>query len=211
MFPTNQTKSSSLTFLIAAFILLTMVCIGEARGQQGGSNHPTMRDQVRAIQRAEMDRMLLMAVPAKANTESSRIAVMKQIRQDFRDLQGLNNKMMADAWAQETLDYSAVSEMVSRIRGKALRLKMNLNLPSADNSEKPAADSDVSNSREFRAALLVLDRTIMSFVNNPLFKETKTIEVNQAMKARHDLESVIDLTADLKKFASKLAKVSKSK
>jgi hypothetical protein len=211
MFPSSQTKSLNLTLLIPALILLTTY-IGEARGQQGSSSHPTMRDQARAIQRADMDRILLMAVPARGDSESARVAVMKQIRQDFRDLQGLNNKMMADAWAQTTLDYSVVSEMVSRIRGKALRLRTNLNLPTLSDSEKAAADDlDVSNSREFRAALLVLDRTIMSFVNNPLFKEPKTIEVSQATRARRDLETVIELTADLKKFASRLAKVSQSK
>ena len=209
MFLNNQHRSSNLILLTPALILLT-TCIGEARGQQGSSNHPSMRDQVRAIQRAEMDRILLMAVPAKTDSEANRVAVMKQIRQDFRDLQGLNNKMMADAWAQETLDYSAISDMVSRIRGKAVRLKSNLNLPSSGSSEK-VAHSDISTSREFRAALLVLDRTIMSFVNNPLFKDPKTIEVNQATSARQDLESVIELAADLKKLASKLANVSKSK
>ncbi|MGH9929773.1 MAG: hypothetical protein ACREA9_11185 [Pyrinomonadaceae bacterium] len=135
---------------------------------------------------------------------------MKQIREDFKDLQGLNNKMMAEAWARETLDYSFVSDMVSRMRGKAIRLKMNLSLPDSGSLEKAASDP-VSNSREFRAALLVLDRSIMSFITNPLFMKPNTIDVNQATRARKDLESVIELAADLKKVASRLAKASKSK
>lgn len=209
MFLTKQTNSSNLTFLIPALILLA-TCIGYARGQQGGSNRPSMRDQVRSIQRADMDRLLLSSLPAKANSESSRAAVMKQIREDFKDLQGLNNKMMAEAWARETLDYSFVSDMVSRMRGKAIRLKMNLSLPDSGSLEKAASDP-VSNSREFRAALLVLDRSIMSFITNPLFMKPNTIDVNQATRARKDLESVIELAADLKKVASRLAKASKSK
>jgi len=206
MFPANQTKSLNLALLIPAFLLLATAA-AEARGQRSSS----MRDQVRAIQRAELNRILLMAVPAKADTEANRVAVAKQIREDFKDLQGLNNKMMAEAWAHEILDYAFVAGMVSHIRVKAVRLKSNLSLPNSIAAEKTALDPNVSNASEFRAALLLLDRTIMSFVNNPVFKEPKGIEINQATKARQDLESVIDLTADLKKLASSLAKTSKSK
>jgi hypothetical protein len=209
MFLTGRMKSSNLTFLVPV-VLLLVTCTVSGQSQAGGAGH-TMRDQVRAIQRAELDRLLVTAVPARADTESGRAEVMKQVREDFKDLQGLNNKMMAEAWARETLDYSFMSEMASSIRGKAVRLKLNLNLPKSDHTEKAPSDPNVSTSSEFRAALLVLDRTILSFVNNPLFKDPKTIELNQAAKARDDLESVIELTADLKKVSARLAKVSKSK
>jgi hypothetical protein len=208
MFVTNQSNNSWQPFPILVLMLMAS-CVGEARGQQGGLNHPTMRDQVRAIQRAELDRILLTAVPAATDSEANRVAVQKQIREDFKDLQGLNNKMMAEAWARETLDYSFMSDMAARIRGKALRLKTNMDLPGAGKKAPPAIEA--FDSREFRAALLVLDRTIMSFVTNPLFKEPKAIEVTQAIKARQDLESVIELTADLKKLASRLVKTPKSK
>lgn len=208
MFLAKQTRNSRPIFLIPVLILLA-TCVGEARGQRAGPNSP-MRDQVRAIQRAEMDRLLLMAMPAKTDSEASRVAVAKQIRGDFKDLQGLNNKMMAEAWARETLDYSVISEMVSRIRGKATRLKLNLNLPESGNVEKPAPVNNVVTPREFRRALLVLDQTIMRFVKNPLFQAPNTMEVNQAGKARQDLEEVITLTADLKRTASRLVKTSNS-
>jgi hypothetical protein len=205
MFSIEQKKSSS-QLLFPLLILLT-TCIGEARAQQGGTNHPTMRDQARAIQRSDMDRLLLASMPKQADTESSRATVMKQIRADFKELQELNNRMMAEAWARETLDYSYLSGMVSRIRGKAIRLKTNMNLPELGNIEKTPSNTNASNSREFRAALLTLDRTVMSFVTNPLFKEPETIEMTQATRARQDLESVIELTATLKKIGSRLAKI----
>jgi len=169
-----------------------------------------MRDQVRAIQRAEMDRLLLFSAGSNKDSDSNRIALMKQIKEDFRDLQGLNNKMMAEAWARETLDYSIISAMVSRIRGKANRLKLNLNLPETGNVEKPMPVHNVVNAREFRGALLVLDQTIMRFVKNPLFQSANTMELNQAGKARQDLEEVISLTADLKRTAARLGRTSSS-
>jgi hypothetical protein len=208
MFITRRTKHPQLkVFLPILFVLMT--CVLDTRGQQPGANHPSMRDQVRAIQRAEMDRLLLFSA-ARTESNSNRVALMKQIKEDFRDLQGLNNKMMAEAWARESLDYSVISEMVSRIRGKATRLKLNLNLPQPDNVEKRAPVHNVATAREFRNALLVLDQTIMRFVKNPLFQSPNTIELNQAGKARQDLEEVISLTADLKRTASRLGKASSS-
>jgi hypothetical protein len=206
---TGRTKHSQLALLLPVLFIL-MTSIVETRGQRAGLNQPSMRDRVRAIQRADMDRLLIFSTPAKKESDSGRAAVMKQIREDFRDLQGLNNKMMAEAWARETLDYSFVSDMVSRIRGKATRLKLNLNLPDAGNFEKPAKVHNVDTAREFRALLLILDQTIMQFVTNPLFKTANTLEVNQASKARRDLEKVISLTADLKRTASRLDKTSRS-
>lgn len=221
MFPTNHSKTSKLIFSLPVLVVLLISCLGNAQAQ----SQPSMRDQARAIQRAELDRLLLSATPVKTDSDANRAAVMKQIREDFKDLQALNNKMMATAWATETLDYSFLSDMVSRIRGKAARLKTNLNLPGPNEVEEAALDPKVSNPKasdpkaasdpvrnvkEFRNALLVLDQTIMRFVTNPLFQTPNTIEVNLATKARQDLETVISLTADLKKTAARLQKTSNS-
>lgn len=157
-----------------------------------------------------MDQKLLLApLPAKNDSDPARLIPLRQIREDFRDLQALNNKMMGEAWARKTLDYGFVSDMVSRMRGKATRLKFNLNLPDPGNLEKDSLDQNVANANDFRAALMTLDRTIMRFVSNPLFQKPNTIEVNQAIHARQDLESVIELTANLKKNALRLGKVSR--
>lgn len=205
MFLTSHTKQPQRNLFIPILLVL-VTCVLDTQGQQPGVNHPSMRDQVRAIQRAEMDRLLLFSAASNKESESNRVALLKQIKEDFRDLQGLNNKMMAEAWARETLDYSVISEMVSRIRGKATRLKLNLNLPEPGNIEKPAPVHNVATAREFRSALLILDQTIMRFVKNPLFQNANTMELNQAGKARQDLERVISLTADLKRTASRLGK-----
>jgi hypothetical protein len=50
----------------------------------------------------------------------------------------------------------------------------------------------------------------MRFVKNPLFQSANTMELNQAGKARQDLEKVISLTADLKRIASRRGKTSSS-
>lgn len=201
-------RNSRLGFPTAAILL--MLTSVNTHAQRGGLNHPSMRDQVNAIIRADMDRELqLKTLPANKDT-GARQAVLKQVREDFKVLQALNNKMMAEAWAKPSLDYAFVSDMVTRIRGKASRLKMNLNLPQPEPPEKPSLNKAISNANEFRAALMVLDRTIMSFVSNPLFQNPNMIEIKQGANARKDLEAVIDLTDDLKKTASRLAKAPRS-
>ena len=59
----------------------------------------------------------------------------------------------------------------------------------------------------FREQLLLLDKTIMRFVTNPVFQAANTVDVNLAKKASSDLEQVISLTSDLKQNAQKLRKI----
>jgi hypothetical protein len=206
MFLKHREKSD--LALLSSVLIIFLSCVVEVQAQRAGSNAPSMRDQARAIQRAEIDRLLISSLPARTDSKSNRAEVLKQIRTDFKELQELNNKMMATAWARDSLDYSFLADMISRIREKANRLKTNLNLPTPADSEKAASFRTISGSSEFRNALLGLDETIMRFVNNPLFQKVNTLEIDLAMKARHDLESIILLTSDLKKTASRLNKVS---
>ena len=187
-------------------VVLAVILAGSfssAQGQSRGVN----ADRTRAIEQADLDRLLMWAVPKDKESESMRVNRFKKIKDDFKDLQALNNKMMADAWMQEALDYSAIADMTSKIRGKANDLKDSLALPAA--SEQPQTTEkmpDVTTVRQFRARLLLLDKTIMSFVNNPVFQAANTMDVNLAKKASADLEQVISLTFDLKQNAQKLRK-----
>ena len=153
-----------------------------------------------------MDRLLNWAVPKDKESETMRLNRFKKIKDDFRDLQALNNKMMADAWMQDALDYAAVADMVSKIRGKANDLKDGLSLPESENSQTEVKMPAVTTVRQFREELLLLDKTLMRFVNNPVFQAANTVDVDLAKKASADLEQVISLTVDIKQNAQKLRK-----
>ena len=185
--------------LIALTLAASFSCV---QGQSRSSN----RDRARAIERAEMDRLLLWAVPNDKESESVRLSRFKKIKDDFRDLQSLNNKMMAEAWLQDTLDYSSIEDMVSKIRSKANSLKEGLSLPESEKPETSLKMPAVASVRQFREELLLLDKTIMRFVTNPVFQAANTVDVNLAKKASDDLKQVISLTFDLKQNAQKLRK-----
>ena len=191
----NSNRFQSLLITLAV-----LICFDCVQGQ--GRN----RDRARAIERAEMDRLLLWAMPKDEEPEAVRVSRFKKIKDDFRDLQSLHNKMMADAWLQETLDYSSIAETVSKIRGKANSLKDGLSLPQSDEPKTDLKMPAVTTVRQFREELLLLDQTIMRFVNNPVFQAANTVDVNLAKKASDDLEQVISLTVDLKQNAQKLRK-----
>jgi len=186
-------------FQLLFLVLILAGSISAVIGQGRGPN----ADRARAIEQADMDRLLLWAVPKKESAPN-RLTRFKKIKDDFRDLQSLNNKMMADAWSQDTLDYASIADMVSKIRGKANDLKDGLSLPTPENFQTAAKSSAVTTVREFRAQLLLLDKTLMSFVNNPVFQANNTVDVDLAKKASADLEHVISLSVDLKQNAQKL-------
>ena len=185
--------------LIALILAGSFSCV---QGQRRVAN----RDTAKAIERAEMDRLLRWAVPKEPETESVRVSRFKKIKDDFRDLQSLNNKMMAEAWMQDALDYSSIADTVSKIRGKANDLKGGLSLPEHEKPQTALTMPAVTTIRQFREELLLLDKTIMRFVTNPVFQAVNTVDVDLAKKASQDLEHVILLTLHLKQNAQKLRK-----
>ena len=115
---------------------------------------------------------------------------------------------MADAWLQEKLDYRSIAEMVSKIRGKANSLKSGLSLPDSEENQMASVRlASVSTTRQFRERLLLLDKTIMGFITNPVFQAANTLDVNLAKSASRDLDLVLSLSDDLKKNAQKLQKI----
>jgi len=186
-------------------LTITLTLAASVSSVQGQGRSPNS-ERARSIERAEMDRLLTWALPSNKDSEATRLNRFKKIKDDFRDLQSLNNKMMADAWLQDSLDYSSIAEMVSRIRGKAKDLKESLSLPESDESEKASTVPTITTVRQFREELLLLDKTLMGFVTNPVFQAANTLDIDQAKKASRDLEQVITLTDELKQNAQKLRK-----
>lgn len=201
-------KRGSLQLVTQTLIVLS-ACIVTTQAQRPGASQPA-RDIVRGITQKEMDRLLLLKPILAPNDDPARRIVLKQLSEDFKDLQGLNNKMMAEAWARPELDYRYISDMVSQIRGKATRLKSNLALPEAEDGQTKQPDANFSDTEKFRAALLQLDRHIMRFATNPLFQKPNVVDVDLANQASRDLNAVVEMSGKLKGIASRLSKTAKT-
>jgi hypothetical protein len=165
-----------------------------------------MRDVVDELSRIDTNRAVdLQRIKANAPNEV-RQAIQKQITEDFRELQALNNKMMAATWEQPTLDYKYISRMTGEIAKKATRLKSNLGLPKSEEKEAVERAEEISTSEAFKAQLLSLDRSVMSFVTNPIFQKTSVMDLRLANQAKSDLEAVISMSNKLKRVSEKLGK-----
>lgn len=163
---------------------------------------------MRELSRIDTNRALELQILSPIKTNSVKLAIQKQINDDFRDLQTLNNRMMGDAWARPELDYKYISEMVGQISRKAARLRSNLGLPKSKQEleNKPAQATEISSATEFRKELLTLDRWVMNFVTNPIFRKTSVVNLDLANQASRDLNAVVELSNRLKKVGETLRK-----
>jgi len=196
-------KNSRTLWLIGIALIPAFVVIASA--QRGSSGRPNP-DGTRATINDETFRELMKMErenrnPAGDNSEVTR-ALLKQTSDDFKTIQSINNKMMAEVYATETVDYERTSAAIAQINTKAVRLKNNLSLPDA--KKVKSKDLTVSGAKEFKSALLLMDRSIMSFVTNPIFKERNVVEVESATQASQDLADIIRFSATLKKIADNL-------
>jgi len=185
-------------------LLLSLLLIQNSFAQ--GPARPTPQSVVKESNRQELD-SLLMRKPITAKEENSiRQAMLKQINDDFRDLQTLNNKMMKDVASAQAIDYKSVAEVMTQIRSKATRLNSNLALPKAPEAKGEKSDEEIVSETEFRTKLSEFDQVIVSFTTNPLFQKANVMDLEQANKASRDLSTIINRSAKLKKVAGQLSK-----
>ena len=196
-------KNSRMHWLIGLALIPAFVVTASA--QRGGTGRPnpdatrtTINDETfRELMKMERENKNV----AVDNSEATR-ALIKQTSDDFRAIQNINNKMMAQVYATEAIDYDRTSAAIAQINTKATRLKNNLALPNPKDVKKK--DLTVSGVKEFKAALLLMDRSIMSFVTNPIFQKPNVMEVEPATRASQDLADIITLSATLKRIADNL-------
>jgi hypothetical protein len=114
-----------------------------------------------------------------------------QIREDYRQLQLVNNEL-ARATSAGAFDPKGVEKAVSEIRKRAARLKENLTLPEPD--PKQLRPDPAGRTERMEHLLIILDNLVMAFVNNPIFEQGKVADVKMSMKARADLEGIIEVS-----------------
>ena len=129
-------------------------------------------------------------------------ALMAQTEEDFTRILTLHNEIARALTSKKDLNYEFVSEATAEIRKRASRVQSTLALHlSADDAPiKEKSDPEMSDS------LVKLCKEIRSFVTNPIIENPNTIDAVQLVRARRDLESLIQLSGLIKKDADKLSK-----
>ena len=157
--------------------------------------------ETRRFKMMEMERQ----VKEPISEEEQKLA-LTQIAQDYREIQIINNKMMATSMPAAEPNFVTIGRSLEDIRKRTIRLKNNLRL--ADPQENPGSSKykPAQNTKEFKTRLLALDESIMRLVKNPIFKQPDVVNLDESAKARRELEFIIVTSQLIRNDADRLLK-----
>jgi hypothetical protein len=141
--------------------------------------------------------------PETAKDERHLKALMAQTEEDFNRILTLHNEIARALSSNNALDYQFVSGSTSEIKKRASRVQSSLGLGlSPEDALGPVKPEDKD--LEMKDALIKLCKQIRSFVTNPVIENPNTIDAQQFLRARRDLEGLIQLSGQIKRDADKL-------
>ena len=127
-------------------------------------------------------------------------ALMAQTEEDFTRILTLHNEIARAIASKDALNYRFVSEAMAEIKKRGTRVQSSLvlRLTDEDTPVKVTAEPEIKDS------LIKLCKEIRAFVTNPMIENPNTVDAEQLVRAKHDLESFIQLSGLIKKDADKL-------
>jgi hypothetical protein len=192
--------------LLACLTALASTTVARQLGPAGGirTNNPrdkTLEDNLRST---EIERVRRAAEKHDGRPSEHKFLAIKE---DFERIQFVNNVLQEGSTGG--MAHGRVAEGAAEIRKRAARLSANLFPPAA--GKRPAAyePSAAERAGDLKTLLAELDRAIQGFVNNPMFGNTKVVNVPDSSDARRDLERVFRLSSRVRQLADKLKKQSK--
>lgn len=200
--------------IVAVLLFASLVVLPAAAAAQSRPNPPArpnlgptsdavrdMRERDMNVRRLELEKERVAKPTFEVSKETTR-----QVNEDFARIQSINAEIMHDYATGVAPDYRHISEVMADISKRAARLNANLLLPSNDEEANDRASEVTSDKRQVRSPLLDLNDFISSFVTNPIFKNSNTIDLDLGKRAKRDLLSIIDLSDRISKSAAKLSK-----
>lgn len=180
--------------------VVLLLCLAAPVFGQVSVLQSTLNPQGTAQREMQAREWALTHIPDEVNKhfKKERISLFAQIREDFTRLQVINNEMMRTVFVKRSVDLKLVAATTAEINKRAMRLSENLVLPRLDDKAKNQKSDDTGSDSGLQAGLLALDRFVMSFITNPLFKQPNVVDAQLALKARRDLDLIIRLSKQLK-------------
>jgi hypothetical protein len=197
---------------LAATICLLIIVTSAALAQQAppGVGPPpgaTPKERTQDMQNREWRLRNGERDAAQAQVNQQRVqAAIDLVKQDFKRIQIIRNKMVDNLVANKPLDYKLISEQTEEINKRAHQLKTFLMPPVPDEKDKEQKTGVEYKPGEMKGALIKLCNTIFNFTENPVLKTPDVVDVQQSAKAGRDLLVIIELSGDIKRSAEKLNK-----
>ncbi len=195
--------------LAAALCLSSVFAALPARAQQGalpGPPAPGNRDpmgEARERQQREAQlRSLEMVGGAKKDDRRGAEAAAEQMKDDFKSIQLLRNKVARHLLSEKPLDYKFIATEVEEINKRAGRLRNYLIRATEEEKKEPVEIGEGL----LKDALVTMCKRIDSFTENPIFKVPAVVDVEQSAKADRDLRHILLLSDGIRKTATQLDK-----
>ena len=131
-------------------------------------------------------------------------ALMEQTAEDFNRILTLHNEIARALTSKNALDHQFVSAATGEINKRAGSIQSNLKLGPEEGYT--AVKVEEIDDAQMKDALIKLCKQIRSFVTNPSIENPNTVDAEHLKKARHDLEDMIQLSAQIKKDSERLKK-----
>ncbi len=100
-----------------------------------------------------------------------------------------------------TLNLRFIARSATEINKRARLLQASLRFAKSEVPDSRNAE----NTEELGAALKVLQSSIASLVDNPVFKSPRLVDINRSIQAAGDVEKVIQVSYHVKRICKKLA------
>lgn len=130
-------------------------------------------------------------------------ALLEQTEEDFNRILTIHNEFARLLGASKPIEYNFISGATAEIKKRASRLQSTLNLHQLPTDTPVAEKIEDLDDAQFKDALIRMCHQIKSFVTNPVIANPSTVDAQQLTNARRDLESLIQLSAHIKKEAGK--------
>lgn len=165
-------------------------------GRPGGDNNIRNRDFDLLEREARK-------LPAKS---AQRNPLAAQLKEDFERIQIISRDVIATNSSSEPLNHKLIENSATEIKRRASRLKSRLLFPDAEMRRLLQKQSDGAEEFSVKALMSKLDRSILSFALNPIFKNPGVLDVPNSAMAKRDLDQIIKFSDLLRKEAGKQAK-----
>ena len=164
--------------------------------------HPAVGQDIRTGSNREgqpgREDILLMRSAGREISGRDRALVAVQIREDFNEIQVMNNLLAEKIESDDPLEPKSVADVTSKLRKRAERLMDNLNLPQSNRQVGYKAEA-VTNAEELKRSLNSLVTLVVELTRNPIFGFPRSTKTDSMRQARHDLEDIISLSKYLRK------------
>jgi hypothetical protein len=178
----------------------SMIFATPIAGQTAGD---PAKAQMQEMDRREMQLNNVGGDKGPSNDPKRSQAMMAQVSEDFQRILTLHNEIVRAIAANRSLSYQFISDATGEIRKRSARLQSSLKLQKPEpTTENRGAGTDLK-TLGTKEELILLCKQIESFVRNPIIDKPGTVDAQQLGKARRDLETIVELSDEIKKYADK--------